>query len=263
MGGKKLSAFPYYGGKYSHLAWLLPLLPGKDDGIKSYVESFGGSMAVLLNREPCGVETYNDIHEDVVNFFRVLREHPDELIMLLNLTPYSRKEYEYSINEAGLSDVKRARRFFTHVRQAYGGVLIGNSWNAAKTQSARGMSKIVSAWWGAIDNLQAMASRILRVQIECRDAIKVIQTYDAPDALHYIDPPYSGAQLGYEYKYSNKQWKHLSDVLHQCDGSVAVSAYRNRYVDELFDGWTIYEQKAKVSSMAKAKRVEALYTNYG
>lgn len=41
-------AFGWYGGKFSHLEWLLPLLPRAHH----YCEPFSGSAAVLLNREP-------------------------------------------------------------------------------------------------------------------------------------------------------------------------------------------------------------------
>ena len=67
----KLIAFGWYGGKFSHLNWLLPLLPK----CHHYCEPFAGSAAVLLNREPSPVETYNDIDGEVANFFRVLRDN--------------------------------------------------------------------------------------------------------------------------------------------------------------------------------------------
>jgi DNA adenine methylase len=71
---KKLIAFGWYGGKFSHLEWLLPLLPSAHH----YCEPFAGSGAVLLNRIPAPVETYNDIDGEVVNFFKVLRDNKDE-----------------------------------------------------------------------------------------------------------------------------------------------------------------------------------------
>jgi hypothetical protein len=72
----KRIVFGWYGGKFSHLNWLLPLLPG----CHHYCEPFAGSAAVLLNRQPSPVETYNDMDGEVVNFFRVLRHHKDQLI---------------------------------------------------------------------------------------------------------------------------------------------------------------------------------------
>src|SRR6266852_106053 len=83
--GRHLRSFGWYGGKFNHLDWLLPLLPAAHH----YCEPFGGSAAVLLNREPSLVETFNDLDGDVVNFFRVLREGADEVIRLISLTPFS------------------------------------------------------------------------------------------------------------------------------------------------------------------------------
>lgn len=113
-------ALGWYGGKYSHLDWLLPLLPKTTH----YCEPFGGSAAVLINREPAPVETYNDIYSDVVNFFRVLREQKEELIEAIGLTPFSRAEFEAAIKEdpAKLSELERARRFYILARQVRTGL---------------------------------------------------------------------------------------------------------------------------------------------
>ena len=81
--------FGWYGGKFSHLDWLLPLLPE----CHHYCEPFAGSGAVLINRAPALVETYNDLDGEVVNFFRVLRDQHQELIRAIALTPFSREEY--------------------------------------------------------------------------------------------------------------------------------------------------------------------------
>jgi DNA adenine methylase len=86
---KKVIAFGWYGGKFSHLDWLLPLLPE----CYHYCEPFGGSAAVLLNRPPSPVETYNDLDGEVVNFFKVLREEKGKLIEAIGLTPFSREEF--------------------------------------------------------------------------------------------------------------------------------------------------------------------------
>ncbi|WP_017740587.1 DNA adenine methylase [Scytonema hofmannii] len=116
----KKIAFGWYGGKYSHLDWLLPLLPKATH----YCEPFGGSAAVLLNREPSPVETYNDIDGEVVNFFRVLRDRKDELIQAIGLTPFAREEFRVAIaeEEEGLSSLERARRFFVRARQVRTGL---------------------------------------------------------------------------------------------------------------------------------------------
>ena len=104
----KLIAFGWYGGKYSHLDWLLPLLPES----KHFCDIFGGSAAVLINREPSPVETYNDLDGEVVNFFRVLRNNKDRLIEKIGLTPFSREELRIALSkEKNISDLEKARRF--------------------------------------------------------------------------------------------------------------------------------------------------------
>lgn len=117
---RRLIAFGWYGGKYSHLDWLLPLLPRTHH----YCEPFGGSAAVLLNREPSPVETYNDLDGEVVNFFRVLREQTEELVKAIALTPFSREEFELAVSppDENISDLERARRFYVRARQARTGL---------------------------------------------------------------------------------------------------------------------------------------------
>src|SRR5437764_8814026 len=92
--GRKLILFGYYGGKFSHLDWLLPFLPE----CHHYCEPFAGSGAVLLNRKPSPVETYNDLDGEVVNFFRILRDKKRELIEAIGLTPFSREEFALACN---------------------------------------------------------------------------------------------------------------------------------------------------------------------
>src|SRR3972149_1220795 len=104
---KKVIAFGWYGGKFSHLDWLLPLLPK----CHHYCEPFAGSAAVLLNREHSPVETYNDIDGEVANFFRVLRDEKEHLVEAIGLTPFSREEFYQAVtvriaNDA--SDLERA-----------------------------------------------------------------------------------------------------------------------------------------------------------
>src|SRR3972149_723125 len=85
----RLICFGWYGGKYNHLDWLLPLLPEAHH----YCEPFGGSAAVLLNRSPSPIETYNDLDGEGVNFFRGLCPSKDHLVEAIALTPFSNRPF--------------------------------------------------------------------------------------------------------------------------------------------------------------------------
>jgi DNA adenine methylase len=265
---QRLIAFGWYGGKFSHLDWLLPLLPKT----KHYCEPFGGSAAVLLNREPSPLETYNDIDGEVVNFFRVLRKKKDELIEKIGLTPFSYDEYVIAIKEKGnpnIPDVERARLFYIRARQSRTGLAQGATagrWAHCRLTSRAEMAGAVSRWLGAVKDLPLIAQRLLRVQIENRPAIEVIRRYDSKDTLFYCDPPYPHECRGdihaYGFEMSDKEHRNLAKVLNAVEGKVALSSYRCKLMNELYRKWHCTEDGEKMCHSIKKPRTEALWTNY-
>lgn len=261
--------FGWYGGKYSHLDWLLPLLPE----CHHYCEPFAGSGAVLINRPPSPVETYNDIDGDVVNFFRVLRDHQDDLIKGIALTPFSREEYHLAIygEEDGISDIERARRFYIRARQTRTGLAQTASlgrWANCKDTSRAGMSGVVSRWLGGVEVLDDIAQRLLRVQVENRPAVDVIRLYDGPQTLFYCDPPYLHATRGdakaYGFEMDEAGHRELANVVSHCKGMVAVSGYDHPLMDELFPRkqWFKTLGADRTIHSTKGTRQEVLWTNF-
>jgi DNA adenine methylase len=267
--GRAKVAFGWYGGKTSHLNWLLPLLPE----CHHYVEPFGGSAAVLLNRVPSPVETYNDLNSDVVNFFRILRDQGDELIRRLSLTPFSRAEYLESLHLGeDLSDIERARQFFIRARQVFFGLSEYASpgrWAYCKRDTSRGMSCSVSRWLGGIQRLDEISDRLLRVQIECLPATDLIQKYDDPGTLFYLDPPYHfGSRTEKKaygsFEFSDAQHEELAEVLYSCRGKVAISGYDCQQMTDLY---SLFEKHAALSKRINSSKIgstrqECLWTNY-
>lgn len=270
----KLIAFGWYGGKYSHLDWLLPLLPKATH----YCEPFGGSAAVLLNREPSPVETYNDIDGEVVNFFRVLRDDHEALITAIGLTPFSREELRIASHEPldNLSDLERARRFFVRARQVRTGLaqMASNGrWAHCKLTSRAGMAGAVSRWLGSVEGLSEIVQRLLRVQIENAPAIEVIQRFDSEETLFYCDPPYAHDSRtdvnAYRYEMKNYEHRKLADVLHHVKGKVALSGYHSPLMDDLYSDWKFIESTPRKAHSTntrtdaiKQDRVEVLWVNY-
>jgi DNA adenine methylase len=264
---RKRIAFGWHGGKYSHLDWLLPLLPQTTH----YCEPFGGSAAVLINRLPVPVETYNDIHGELVNFFCVLREQKDALIEAIGLTPFSRAEFEQALTlpDAPLSDLERARRFYILARQVRTGLAQKASagrWAHCLLTSRAGMAGAVSRWLGAVEDLPAIAQRLLRVQIESAPALEVIERYDSPETLFYCDPPYPHDARGDANAYANEmtdtQHRELAAVLRQVKGKVAISGYHCKLTDKLYGDWQVIEAPEKMCHSVKTPRTEVLWVNY-
>lgn len=263
--GKRI-VFGWYGGKFNHLNWILPLLPE----CHHYCEPFAGSAAVLMNRAPAKIETYNDIDGEVVNFFRVLRTKRDQLVEALTLTPFSREEFSLSLHsDADLNELERARRFYIRARQVRTGLAQTASlgrWANCKMTSRAGMSGVVSRWLGGIAMLPEIAERLLRVQIENRPALEVVKLYDDKDTLFYCDPPYPHQSRGdakaYGFEMSDAEHARLAKTLKAAKAKVAISGYRCDLMDTLYSGWQRVESPAKKCHSIKKERIEALWMNY-
>ena len=96
----------YPGGKRRIAPWIVEKIPDHH----SYLEPFFGCGAVLFEKEPSRIETINDIDEEVVNFFRVVR-NPDKrekLCEAVAYTPYSREIYENGFKREYKSDIEKA-----------------------------------------------------------------------------------------------------------------------------------------------------------
>lgn len=264
---EKMIAFGWYGGKFSHLNWLLPLLPKT----VHYCEPFGGSAAVLLNREPSSIETFNDIDGEIVNFFRVLRNKKEELLEAIGLTPFSKKEFELSISKSknNISDLERARQFFICARQVRTGLAQTASsgrWAYCVLTSRAGMAGAVSRWLGSVEGLAEIAQRLLRVQIENSLAMDVIYRYDSKETLFYCDPPYihdsRGDSNAYKYEMTNLEHIELSKLLHSVKGKVAIFGYHCELMDNLYGDWKYIESPKKACHSIKKVRQEVLWINY-
>jgi DNA adenine methylase len=176
--------FAYYGGK----SGLAPLIVGLLPSHRVYVEPFFGGGSVLFAKPPSVHEIVNDLDHNVVTFFRMLRERPEELELACRLTPYARAEYAASELDEDLDDLERARRFWVRVNQSFGktaGRQTGFSVTSARTAST------AASAWARIGRFAAVAERLQRVVFECCDAATLIERMAlASDTVIYADPPY-------------------------------------------------------------------------
>ena len=264
---KKMIAFGWYGGKYSHLDFILPHLPS--DAVH-FCDVYGGSAAVLINREPALVETYNDIDSELVNFFEILRDYGEELIKTISLTPFSREELIKACQlEQNLTDLERARRFYVRARQTRTGLAQTSSegrWAHCVLTSRAGMAGAVSRWLGAAEGLPEIVQRLQRVQIENAPALEIIERYDTQDTLFYLDPPYvhdsRGDSKAYGFEMTDSEHFELSILLNQIKGRAVISGYRSNLYDKLFKNWIRIDAPVKTCNSSKSDRQESLWLNF-
>lgn len=267
---KHITAINYYGGKSRHLDWILPLLNVEHDG---YLEPFCGSASVLLNKPPAGIEVINDMDGRVINFFRTLREHPEELCSALLLTPYSRGEFIecYQVSE---DPVENARQFFVRSMQSFNGICDTTyrkfSWRAACKESRYGKSIEVSKWFNKIVGLELVVDRLMGVVMDNRDAFTVIENYGKYTTyLMYCDPPYlqsvrnSHNPKDYIHEFTIADHYNLACHLRQVKSKVAVSHYDCTLYDNLYSGWAKHYGPVRKTNLGKKnQKQEIIYTNY-
>lgn len=248
----------YYGSKFRLASWIISYFPAH----RHYVEPFGGAANVLLVKEPSRLETYNDLNFAIVNFFRMLRNRPAELVEQIRLTPWSRSEYEYCLEETDdASPLELARKLFYRLTMSFSG-----QYNTAKGSWRRfnqGSKRLRPAT--LVENLHAAAERLLHIQIENRDAFRLILETDSPDTLFYLDPPYifstRTTRKAYSHEMNDDRHREFADLLYSLKGFVVLSGYPSAIYAELFEskGWQRASKAAQV--LGGATKTECLWLN--
>jgi len=248
----KRPAFRYFGSKWTIAPWIIENMPPHT----VYVEPFGGGGNVLLRKEPGKIEAYNDLDSSVVNFWRVLRENPDELIRQIKFTPWAREEY-LSAWKKSSDPIENARRFFIRSWMSYtaqSGRIA--TWRLSKTETRLN--------WCNEEQLYIISKRWREVQIEHDDALSVIQRFDSPTTLFYCDPPYLHStrtgKTGYICEMTNDQHIELLTLLNNIQGKAMISTYPNDiYATYLpHERWNCIETTSRTIELSSNK-TEFLY----
>jgi len=238
------------------LKTLLPLIPSH----RIYVEVFGGAAHLLFAKSPSPIEVYNDLDRGLVGFFKVLRdpEKAEQLMRLLELTPYSRAEYyEYRDTwETIEDDVERARRWFTVANQSFSAIF-GRSWSFNVSASCKGVGRRVSQWQTSIARIQPAVERLRYVQVECRDFRFILKHYDTPETFFYCDPPYvmdTRRGGGYHHEMCDDDHRNMVDMLLKLEGKAILSGYTHPIYAPLEQmGWSHIEYSVACSSIGKTR----------
>lgn len=232
----------YHGGKWRLAPWIISQFPAH----RVYVEPFGGAASVLIRKRRSHAEIYNDLDGEIVNLFRVARDQGAALQRSLELTPFSRLEFETSYDSSADS-LEQARR--TVVRAFLG---FGSNAHARPTgfraDSNRSSTTPAMDWRHYPAKFGALIDRLRGVVIENRPAHQVMAAHDEADCLHYVDPPYvsSTRDRGADYRHemSDSDHRELATFLQDLRGMVVVSGYDSSLYEELYAGWRRIERKA-------------------
>ncbi|MBX3082917.1 MAG: DNA adenine methylase [Anaerolineae bacterium] len=238
----------YYGGKTSLAEWIITQIPPHT----CYVEPFCGGASVILSKLPSKHEVMNDLNRDVINFFTQLRTNTEALIRAIWCTPYAREELRLARSREQCDPLEQARRFYVRQWQSFGSC-VGKSSTGWRFQIGAGDSRAsATKLWNETEHLWTVAARLKLVQIECDDAFKVIQRFDSPQTVFYLDPPYvhstryhNSTDKGYAHEMNDDDHRRLSVLVKSVQGMVLLSGYQSELYDELFEDWHCVKHEAK------------------
>lgn len=237
-----------------------------------YCEPFAGMLGVLLQREPARREIVADLDGDVINWWRVVRDHPAELGDMLDHSPAwsaalfgeavenlehpepVKRAYYFTIAMCWVRGrmIGRVRESVNHPRNDYFISRVNRQQPAPDDgiKRQRGVSPITLA---RSPRITMLADRLRGVELEIRAAEKIVEYYAAePDFVFYLDPPYPTANVrGRLYTFNDISVAEWAERLRAVRGFVAVSGRGDEWALLENDGW-----------LRHSRDDEALWTNY-
>jgi DNA adenine methylase len=255
-----------YPGKKNTLArWIVDHFPN-DYQSMTYLEPFFGTGCVFFTKERSLLETINDRDGEITNLFTQIRERPQELIDLLQNTPWSRDEYDIAYMETD-NALEKARRCFVRFWFTVG----------ANVRTKNGMRFEIDGMTGGINYFHQKLPEAIRiaterlkhssrclVQIENKDALLLIEKYNRENVLMYLDPPYlldtRKRKKIYRHEYSDNEHEELLKKIIVSKAKIIISGYMSDLYSEYLYGWNVDCKKS--TDQAGNRKTEYIWRNF-
>jgi DNA adenine methylase len=223
---------------------------------------------VLLRKPRAYAEIFNDLNSEVVNLFKVARDNEANLRRLVELTPYSREEWNLS-HEPVDNALEKARRFLVRSHMSHGSSgVCSRSRSGFRGSAVRKGSCPSHDWIRYPEALSLISERLQGVIVENKNAIELVKYHDSTQTLIYADPPYVHStrtwftaqyKSAYSHEMCDSDHVVLADVLKSVKGFVVLSGYESELYAELYKGWL--KVKKDVKADKSVDRTECLWLN--
>lgn len=253
----------YYGGKQKLAARIVSAVPYHE----LYCEPFVGGAAVFFAKDQSPVEVINDTNSELINFYKVLKNKFVDLEARVRVTLHSRrlhKDASVIYNHPHLFDeIERAWAVWVLSCQSFAAIIDGSfGYDRAKGTTTKKITNKRESF------TEELAIRLQNVQIECADALYVIQSRDSNKSFFYCDPPYYNSDCGHYDGYSIEDYERLLEKLSIIKGKFLLSSYPSdvltKYVNA--NDWHQWSLETGVSVNSKSgylkRKVEVLTANY-
>jgi len=258
----------WHGGKWLLAPWIISHFPPH----RCYVEPYGGAWSVGFRKPRAEAEVWNDLDDELVNLFAVLRDPAQgaALVDALRLTPFARREF-LAAYEFSADPVERARRLIIRSFMGHGSDGASGQYRTGfRANSNRSGSTPAVDWVNLPDSLELAIERAMGVVLENRPALQVMRSHDGADTLHFVDPPYlhetrarahRRADNGgvYRHELTDADHAELLRDLRDLRGMVILCGYPSKLYDDALADWRRVERPALADGALP--RTEVLWIN--
>lgn len=258
----------WHGGKWLLAPWIIQHFPAH----RVYVEPYGGAWSVGFRKARAYAEIWNDLDSELVNLFKVLQDpaRAARLVEAISLTPFAREEFNAAYSPCR-NAVERARRLLVRSFMGHGSDGASGIYRTGfRAASNRSGTTPAHDWENYPPALVAIIERLRGVVIESRPAVQLMQRHDAPDALHFVDPPYlheTRARANrrpdnggvYRHEMTEDHHAELLAMLPRLTGMVVLCGYPSQMYDDALPDWRRVERRAMADGALV--RTEVLWLN--
>lgn len=241
------SFIPWIGGKTLLAKRITSEFPDKFD---RYIEVFGGGASILFAADKhAPFEVYNDANGQLVNLFRCIKYHREELQKEIRYYLNSREMFldcRERLDCAGFTDIQRAAMFYVLVKTSFG----------ADVRSYGCFNRKINT-----DCFEQIENRLAGVEIEHKDFETLIKQYDRPTALFYCDPPYHTTERHYSERFSEEDHYRLNNVLTTLKGRFILSYNDDEFIRELYKDFDI-QPISRTNNLSSGQFKEVIIKNY-
>lgn len=253
----------YYGGKQKLAKTVLSFIPDH----RLYGEPFLGGAAIFFAKPPSAVEVINDTNHELINFYRVVQNHFAKLNDMVRSTLHSREDHDFAWivynKPRRFDEITRAWAVWVLSTQSFSSMLDG-SWGYDKTDDTT-TKKISNK---RSEFTEQLALRLQHAQIECTDALYIIQSRDSGDSFFYCDPPYYNSNCGHYDGYTEADFEALLKLLSGIKGKFMLSSYPSKLLQAYTkaNNWQMWSVEQGVSVNAKGgyvkRKIEVITANF-
>lgn len=256
------SPIKWAGGKSKLRKQIIAMMPLHD----CYVEVFAGAAWVLFAKTPSSVEVLNDIDGDLINFFRVIKSSPEEFLASFDWALASREEFERlrHLDTSNMTPIERAHRFYYLIMAGWGGELNLPRFQTSITDGGHG-NRLIGALKTLRQRIMPVYERLQTVIIEKLEWQECINRYDKQNAFLYLDPPYPGNHVNYQFNL--REWDEhvkLAERVKQTKAKWLLTTYDQEHLRNLFADFYVLPVEFAAGMPGKNGRQnnELIITNY-